>query len=962
MSASADQNLLLGILALQMGFVTRDAVIAAIQAWTFDRSKSIGRILVENGTLSEEGLSLLEPLIATHTEGNDAADQSRAIANAACSIHREVEALNDHDLTEALAMLLRLPAATDPEGPSWTTPHRVVESGRFEILRPYARGGLGEVFIARDLELNREVVLKEIRKHAASDPNNRARFLWEAEVTGRLEHPGIVPVYGRGMHPDGRPFYVMRWIEGETLKHAIKEFHGRSFSEANTPDGRRTSAPESNWRRSANRMSIDSFKLRELLSRLIAVSNAIGYAHSRGILHRDLKPSNIILGKFGETLVVDWGLAKAMGKSHESLESEPITKTPTKSNSSIPGETVAGLAIGTPAFMSPEQASGRLEALGPATDIYGLGATLYCVLTGRPPFDHGYLGDTLRMVERGQFARPRAINPNVPQAMEAICLKAMATDPANRYPSAQAFAADIEHWLAGEPVSAWREPLRLRFARSARRHKALVASAIALFLALTVSLAVGAVLIGREQARTAQAKAEVRSAALMAATEARTARAVAQFLIDMFAEPTPFEFLGIGMKLGTNDVNVASRALLERGAHQLIERLDDQPVLKAALLAAIAGAHTGTGSFEQAAPLLEQALAIRRRELPPHDPQLADNILQLSHLYFLQGRSTEAQQLARECLAIRRATAGETDDAVTTAKVNLAFVLGLPGDGVPEAERLWREVLELQRRKLDANDPRLAETLLGLSGVLLWGPEVGSEFRPLEAAPLFNEAVKIFSSHDATRGVGLAVAGFQRAIIARRLGNAQLGAAAYKDAYHLFQTALGDSHPMTIYVMHDYAECLFDAGKRDEARAVYDTLFGYYQEHGMPFVTALIEEPTLKRFASLLEESKKHDKLKQTLRAVLAKQKALTRYRAQNDVFLVTQLVALLRVEMNEEEARLLVEEYLTTSNVLHEMNIVGNVKQRDALAELLRGIGRTSDAQAVNDKSYATMRSPSRE
>ena len=165
---------------------------------------------------------------------------------------------------------------------------------RYRILRPHAEGGLGAVFVANDEELHREVALKEILERHAHNTENRLRFLLEAEVTGGLEHPGIVPVYGLGQYEDGRPYYAMRFIRGESLKSAITQFHL-----ADNPD-----------RDPGER----ALSLRRLLTHFVDVCEAIAYAHSRGVLHRDLKPANVMLGKYGETLVVDWGLAKPLGR------------------------------------------------------------------------------------------------------------------------------------------------------------------------------------------------------------------------------------------------------------------------------------------------------------------------------------------------------------------------------------------------------------------------------------------------------------------------------------------------------------------------------------------------------------------------------------------------------------------------------------------------------------------------
>lgn len=343
---------------------------------------------------------------------------------------------------------------------------------RYRILHAHAKGGLGEVFLARDQELHREVALKQIQETFADRPDARERFLLEAEITGRLEHPGIVPVYGLGTYANGRPFYAMRFIKGDSLQEAVDRFHGNAecdVSNAELPPTRRRFACH------VPRPAFSSLAFRKLLQRFVDVCDAIEYAHSRGVLHRDLKPGNIMLGKYGETLVVDWGLAKAKGRdNHTRIEGE-ATLLPASSGCSAP--TQMGSAIGTPAYMSPEQAAGRLDELGPATDVYGLGTTLYYLLTGMAPFKADSLTALLGNVQSGSFVPPRQINPFIPKPLEALSLKAMSLDPKNRYSSARDLADDIERWLADQPVSAWREPWRLRTARWARAHRTLVASA-----------------------------------------------------------------------------------------------------------------------------------------------------------------------------------------------------------------------------------------------------------------------------------------------------------------------------------------------------------------------------------------------------------------------------------------------------------------------------------------------------
>ena len=218
--------------------------------------------------------------------------------------------------------------------------------------------------------------------------------------------------------------------------------------------------------------------------------NAVAYAHSRGVIHRDLKPANILLGPYGETLVVDWGLAKVVGRGEAAARAGAAEATLQPASGSGSSETLPGTALGTPAYMSPEQAEGRLEQVGPLSDVYSLGATLYCLLTGKPPIDETDVGEALRRVQRGEFPPPRAVQPGIPPGLEAICLKAMALKPEERYPSARALADDIEHWLADEPVSVYREPITVRLTRWGRRHRTLATSLGVLLVTAVVGLAI----------------------------------------------------------------------------------------------------------------------------------------------------------------------------------------------------------------------------------------------------------------------------------------------------------------------------------------------------------------------------------------------------------------------------------------------------------------------------------------
>jgi serine/threonine-protein kinase len=459
-SPVADRNLIFGLLALQMDFLTREQLLDAMHAWMLDKQTSLGEILCRRGVLAENDRIALDGLVDRHIARHGNAQASLAVLSVKGPVVRQdLAGIDDPDVQASLAGLPpspgEAPATADGKsndslaGLATTGPVAgAASSVRFRRLREHARGGLGEVFVALDEELSREVALKEIQARHADHAESRARFLTEARVTGVLEHPGIVPVYGLGTYPDGRPYYAMRLIKGHSLQQAIATFHG-----TRTAGG--PAAPA----------DFRSVAFRGLLSRLIDVCNAVAYAHSRGVIHRDLKPGNVMLGKYGETIVVDWGLAKVVGQADaEATESVVLSA----GDSAL---TQAGQALGTPAYMSPEQAAGRLDRLGPASDTYSLGATLYCLLTGQAPFAREDMGVVLGRVQIGDFKRPRQVNASIPRPLEAVCLRAMARKPEDRYGSPSELAGEIERWLADEPVSAWRDPLLVRVRRWERRYQ-----------------------------------------------------------------------------------------------------------------------------------------------------------------------------------------------------------------------------------------------------------------------------------------------------------------------------------------------------------------------------------------------------------------------------------------------------------------------------------------------------------
>ncbi|NQT11854.1 MAG: serine/threonine protein kinase, partial [Planctomycetes bacterium] len=475
------RNLLLGIFAFEHSLIDIDTLLTGLRAWVSDKTQSMGEILEQRGKLSSSDHDLLRTLLCRHLAVHeDSAQRSLASLSLVGAAWKQLgESIPDPEIRTCLRYLSGEPGtggSSQADHPRSAGASSSAGS-RFQIVRFHKEGGLGQVWVATDAELHRDVALKDIKARHADVDEFRSRFVTEAEITGGLEHPGVVPVYGLGQYEDGRPFYVMRFIRGDSLADALERFHAPEASRAD-PTQR-------------------ALELRQLLGRFIDVCNAIEYAHSRGVLHRDLKPGNIMLGEYGETLVVDWGLAKASDQFvDERLPKEQAIR-PTIVEGSVP--TQMGSAMGTPQYMSPEQAAGRLDEMGAATDVYSLGATLYCVLTGRPPFGGSDVSAILENVRAGRFPRPRERRPGLPRALEAICLKAMALEPAGRYDSPRQLAEEVERWLADEPVGAMKETPLERLSRWARKNRTWVqAGAAALVLVAVVSV-VAAVLVNEQR-------------------------------------------------------------------------------------------------------------------------------------------------------------------------------------------------------------------------------------------------------------------------------------------------------------------------------------------------------------------------------------------------------------------------------------------------------------------------------
>jgi non-specific serine/threonine protein kinase/serine/threonine-protein kinase len=634
--------------------------------------------------------------------------------------------------------------------------------GAFRIIGTLGRGGMGTVFEAEQDHPRRRVALKVIRPGVLSRAMLR-RFEYEADVLARLEHPGIARVYEAGVADAGlgpQPYFAMELVEGKRLDEYVRG--------ANPP-------------------------LRQRLALLIDICRAVHHAHTRGVIHRDLKPANILVDAQGKPKVLDFGVARAI-ESGIDLRTSIATEV--------------GQLVGTLPYMSPEQASGRVDQLDTSCDVYALGVIAYELLSGgRMPYsvDGRTLVDAVRIICETEPSRLSSIDRSLRGDVETIIGKALEKDKSRRYTTAGELAADVKRHLDYEPITA-RAPTRwYRFAKFARRNKLAVGAIAAIFIVLLAGATVSTVLALREARQRA-----------IAQDKQREAEAVVEFLTeDVLAAATPQRARDAALS------DALVRVMLEPAAASVGKRFGDRPLLEAAVRDALASCYYALARFDLGLPHAQRALEQRRWLLGEDHPQTLVSLNTVAGLLLESGRLDEAEPMLRDLLSRRTRALGAEHPHTLEAQAHLAELL-YHRDALDESERVNRATLDARRRSLGSDHIDTIASLNNLARVLAERGKLD------EAETLYRQALAtgrrtLGEDHPYTLGLLSNLA----SLVAAQGDHAE-AETLERDVVARRRRVLGDDHRDTITSINNLAVFFYNRGKLDEAEPLLRELPAAY--------------------------------------------------------------------------------------------------------------------------------------
>ncbi len=692
------------------------------------------------------------------------------------STKHQLETRSTHDspsTTAAVPEAFKIDATRPPDA------FRFFLDAEFSAPVRKLSGGLGDVWIVRDQRLGRIVVIKQLQSRWAGNARAEHAFEQEVRITSLLEHPCIPPVHAVGRSFDGRPCYCMRFVEGETLQDASHRWH-------------------SNGKREYE-------ELRKLLSHFVSVCRTVAYAHSQSVIHRDLKPSNIIVGPYGETILLDWGLAKQMNApksrpdfSEFANDDRLVALVPSDGQTGF-CTTEFGDVIGTPAYMSPEQARGEVNAISFATDVFGLGAILFQLLVGRPPSMKETSEATLQCARDGDYDFPKSTAKNpLGDGLLIVCGKAMAVRAEDRYPSAMQLADDVQHWLNGEDASIARQPFLHRAARFAARRKTLAGWGAAMTVATLYAAGIGIWKVQEERGRRALA-------AQSASVNEVTAKRISDYLADLFRKAEPLGLESPGPLNTSQDARDMLRQIVDSGYDLLDASLREHPEHLHELLLAIGSSYRGLGVYDRAEALLTDAHSIRQSIYGAQDLRTLEAQLHLGRLANDLGNYVVAESSFREILEKLPTTSRDEALLSADAKYHLAWLMfNQPLSNrnpqhdkeiVQESKRLFNEVIQVRGKWLEPNHRLIGLAYVGFADACLSHRSMTDEGLLAEAL-----AQEVFSKNSATAGLGQILIDYQKAERLRLAGDYEAAEIAYHQLTDVFGQHLGREHP--VYILH----------------------------------------------------------------------------------------------------------------------------------------------------------------
>ena len=629
-------------------------------------------------------------------------------------------------------------------------------SERFRFVGQLARGGLGVLSVAIDDELNRKVALKQIRPEKAQESVYRTKFLREAQITGNLEHPGVVPVYGMGTDALGNLFYAMQLIHGDTLSTLITD----------------------HWQKTDSRScTFHDPQLMTLLDHFLAVCQTIAYAHRRGVLHRDLKPENVMIGAYGETLVVDWGLAKAIDADDEDTANDFVGDAIANPDVSVSAAaTRFGTAMGTPAYASPEMILGQILDVDRRSDIYGLGAILYELLAGHAPVKGATIEELKSNAADGKIDPLQRVAPYVPAALSAICMKCLRPERDDRYQAVTDVIADVQQWKADQPVTALPDTWWQKTTRWLRHHRSIARSGFAAIAgAAIVSIAAGVIFYRQRQVFAELAK-ENRLLAESEAQQNQKMEAVRNLLVDTFRSPDPH----------VDGKSIRVIDLLDRTANQLRTSVGGDVSTRASMLLAIGQSYLGLGQPEQAVLHIRQSMQL-------FDSQQFGDVL--------TGDSANRKE-RMQCA------------------ISLGEALRAAGSLETSRDVLQQTIQDLQRRPL-------SDEILGLASCQL--AETCLQAGAIDDADtLLIEIVDTQNRSTQDEITLLAREGLGRVRIAQ--AKYQIAADLLRQAYKERCDFSGAEDPVSLKTRTSLAEAIQRLNRPDEAAKIYDSILKIQQE------------------------------------------------------------------------------------------------------------------------------------